>query len=294
MSEEASSVDEFQESCAAHKEQEARVPIILPELAQDSRVKAGDHLYKWSSFAGIPGLVQNHAIVSKLHPDGTVEIVDCNALLRGINRDEACYTISWDLTDDQHGGQWRLVHYQACWWRRQLNRSGTCTITASDPPGLVLARLHFLLVQKENLPSHHFLKANSECVAVWCKTGAWSTLQASSLLHVTAAGQVKSATTLAAYASSQTVLVTAPAGGLWGMLGFTTTTKVSLLAVQPLLLPAIIGYGVLSVGGPLWMLHRAKHAWNETTRTLNEEFWQAALENPEEFASSITEWSEMM
>ena len=76
-------------------------------------------------------------------------------------------------------------------------------------------------------------------------------------------------------------------------LGFTTTTTVSLLSVQPLLLPAIVGYGVLSVGGPLWMLHRAKHAWNETTTTLNEEFWQAALANPEEFASSITEWSEM-
>lgn len=104
---------------------------------------------------------------------------------------------------------------------------------------------------------------------------------------------MKSATTLAAYASSQTVAVTAPAGGLWGMLGFTTTTKVSLLVVQPLLLPAIIGYGVLSVGGPIWMLHRAKHAWNETTTTLNEEFWQSAVDNPEEFASTITEWSEI-
>ena len=62
-------------------------------------VQAGDHLYKWSSFAGIPGLVQNHAIVSKIHSDQTIEIVDCNALLRGDDREEACYTISSDLKD---------------------------------------------------------------------------------------------------------------------------------------------------------------------------------------------------
>jgi len=281
-----SSVDskkEFQESCVMEEEEEARA-------LRNSAISAGDHLYRWSSFAGIPGLIQNHAIVSKIEPNGDVVIVDCDALLRG-DREDASRTLESDLKDGRT--KWNLVHYEASWWRRHLNRSGTCTATASDPPGLVLSRLHFLLTQQEDLPSHHFLRANSECVAVWCKTGTWATLQASSFLHAAAAGQVKSATTLAAFASSQTVMVTAPAGGLWGMLGFTTTTKVSLLATQPLLLPAIIGYGVLSVGGPIWMLHRAKHAWNETTQKLNEEFWQSAVDNPEEFASSMAEWSEM-
>jgi hypothetical protein len=177
-----------------------------------------------------------------------------------------------------------------------LNRSGTCTIVASDPPGLVLARLHFLLQQQAattdlRLPSYHFLKANAECVAVWCKTGTWATLQASSFLHVTAAGQVKSATTLAMYASSQTVAITSSAGGFWGYLGYTTTTQVSLLSLHPWILPAIVGYGVVSIGGPVWMLHRAKHAWNETTQRLNEDFWQYALDHAEEFVKSITEWS---
>jgi hypothetical protein len=277
--------EEFQSSALLQEEEDEETRAL-----ETSTVSAGDHVYRWSSFAGIPGLIQNHAIVSQINNDGSVVIVDCDALLRG-DRQDATRTINSDLKDGR--SRWNLVHYQASWWRRHLNRSGTCTATASDPPGLVLSRLHFLLTQHEDLPSHHFLKANSECVAVWCKTGTWATLQASSFLHVTAAGQVKSATTLAAYASSQSVMVTAPAGGLWGMLGFTTTTKVSLLAVQPMLLPAIIGYGVLSVGGPIWMLHRAKHAWNATTQKLNDEFWQSAVDNPEVFVQAITEWSGM-
>lgn len=252
------------------------------EPAASTFISPGDHLYRWSSFAGIPGLVQNHAIVSSLNDDGSVVIVDCEALLRG-DLESATKTLQRDLES------WQLVHYQAGWWRRHLNRSGTCTIVASDPPGLVLARLHFLL--KADLPSHHFLKANAECVAVWCKTGTWATLQASSFLHVTAAGQVKSATTLAMYASSQTVAVTTSAGGFWGYLGYTTTSQVPLLSLHPWMLPAIVGYGVVSIGGPVWMLHRAKHAWNETTQRLNDEFWQSAVDHPEEFVESITEWS---
>lgn len=270
--EELSEAAEMETQARRKEEPSAASPLISP----------GDHLYRWSSFAGIPGLVQNHAIVSSIENDGGVVIVDCEALLRG-DMESTTKTLQSDLES------WQLVHYQAGWWRRHLNRSGTCTLVASDPPGLVLARLHFLL--QAYLPSHHFLKANAECVAVWCKTGTWATLQASSLLHVTAAGQVKSATTLAMYASSQTVAITSSAGGFWGYLGYTTTTQVSLLSLHPWILPTIVGYGVVSIGGPVWMLHRAKHAWNETTQRLNDEFWQSAVDHPEEFVESITEWS---
>jgi hypothetical protein len=162
----------FQESVYAEEEEEARALL-------QSTISPGDHLYRYSSFAGIPGLVQNHAIVSKINTDGTIVIVDCDALIRG-NQEDACKILESDLKDGR--STWKLVHYEASWWRRHLNRSGTCTATASDSPGLVLARLHFLLTrtqqqqqQQQNdtdssstsiLPSHHFLKANSECVAV--------------------------------------------------------------------------------------------------------------------------------
>ena len=43
----------------------------------------------------------------------------------------------------------------------------------SDPTNIVLARLRYLLTNPEVLPRHHILFSNSECVAVWVKTGRW-------------------------------------------------------------------------------------------------------------------------
>jgi hypothetical protein len=84
--------------------------------------------------------------------------------------------------------KWHKVHYQYGWWKRQLRRSGTVTKAKSDPVGLVLARVSFIMQHPEQLPDYHVLHANCECVAFWCKTGEWSTLQASSFLELTAAG----------------------------------------------------------------------------------------------------------
>ncbi len=88
--------------------------------------------------------------------------------------------------------KWHKVRYQSGFWKRQLNRSGTVTGARSDPVGLVLARVNFIMQHPEKLPDYHVLHANCECVAFWCKTGNWSTLQASSFLELTAAGYVAS------------------------------------------------------------------------------------------------------
>lgn len=106
--------------------------------------------------------------------------------------------------------KWHKVHYQSKWWMRQVYRSGTCTKAKPDPVGLVLARVHFILQHPELLPDYHVFHANCECVAFWCKTGRWSTLQASTFLELTAAGQVKSSATLAAAAAGATQTVTVP------------------------------------------------------------------------------------
>ena len=106
----------------------------------------------------------------------------------------------------------------------------------SDPKGVVLARVRYLLEnenidEKENhcnsvLPPYHIFNANSECIAVWVKTGRFSTLQAAIFLHSTALGQVKSAATLSLFVASQTVPVTTTvsAGGVLGWFGMTTTS----------------------------------------------------------------------
>jgi hypothetical protein len=183
--------------------------------------------------------------------------------------------------------KWHKVVYQANLWQRHLWRSGTCTSAASDPPGLVMARVFFLMHHRHLVPKYHVLQSNCECMAVWCKTGQWSTLQAMSMLSVAAASQVKQATTLAAIAASQQVTV--PASGFMGMLGY--TTQVSLVSTQPYLLPAIGLYGALTVAIPMLLLNQAQRAWKRTTDLLTQEFWNHAVKEPETFAECITYWS---
>ena len=183
--------------------------------------------------------------------------------------------------------KWHRVIYSANWWQRQVHRTGTCTGAGSDPPGLVRARVQFLLDHPEILPKYDAVTANCECVAVWCKTGTWATLQAINWLVMTAAGQVKSAVTVGSIAAA--TQVTVPAAGFWGWIGYTTT--VPLLSTQPYLLPAIIGYGVVTVAAPtLWLLHAKNHA-KQTTEKLNKSFWEHAIDQPEIFVECITNWS---
>lgn len=156
-------------------------------------------------------------------------------------------------------------------------------LPSSDPSTLVLARLRFLLEcgeevseEKNNtpplLPPHHLLYANSECIAVWVKTGHWSTLQGSVFLHSSTVGNAKQTATLAMYLSAQTATV--PASGLWGWLGGTTT--VSLFAAQPWVVPALIGGGMVYIGLPTMLLWKAKGRWSETEKKLNDAFWSSA------------------
>lgn len=151
--------------------------------------------------------------------------------------------------------KWHKVQYRANVWKTTLWRSGTCTCVDSDPPAKVLARAYFLLERPEILPPYHIFRSNCECVSLWCKTGSWSTLQASSLLSLTAAGQIKSTATIAGYYASQQVTIQTPAAGLWGMLGYTTSSQVSLLSTQPHLMPLLAAYGVVTGKAFVYLHH---------------------------------------
>ncbi|KAL7540860.1 hypothetical protein ACHAXR_010442 [Thalassiosira sp. AJA248-18] len=134
----------------------------------------------------------------------------------------------------------------------------------SDPPVLVLARTRFILERGENiLPPYHIINSNSECIAVWCKTGRWSTLQASVFLHSTAIGHAKSATAL----------------------------TLGVAATQPWLIPAFATVGLAAVGTPWLYLKIANDKWNEATRSLTEKFWMQA--EPAVFVECIEKWGKM-
>jgi hypothetical protein len=93
-----------------------------------------------------------------------------------------------------------------------FRRAGTFTAARSGPAGWVRARAEFLRLHPDVLPPYRTFASNAECVAVWCKTGTWATLQASSWLGMTALGQAKSAVTLAGAAGA--AQATVPAAGL--------------------------------------------------------------------------------
>eukprot|EP00980_Cylindrotheca_fusiformis_P012695 scaffold3103_cov136-Cylindrotheca_fusiformis.AAC.33 len=159
----------------------------------------------------------------------------------------------------------------------------------SDPTNIVLARLRYLLENPQVLPPHHILFSNSECIAVWVKTGKWSTLQASIFLHATTVGNIKNTATITATLAATTTTVTAPAAGIWGYLGFSTTTQVGLLAAQPWLIPVLAGYGIIAVGTPLIILQKCKTQWRQATQVLTEGFWEWA--DSDVYVEAIKSWS---
>jgi hypothetical protein len=138
----------------------------------------------------------------------------------------------------------------------------TKAIPRCDPPILVLARTRFILEHGESiLPPYHILNANSECIAVWCKTGRWSTFQASVYLHSSAIGYGKS----------------------------TIGLSIAAAATQPWLIPAFATMGVAAIGTPWVLLKIANEKWNEATNDLTEKFW-AQAEN-EVIVECIRKWS---
>lgn len=136
------------------------------------------------------------------------------------------------------------------------------TLPKSDPVKLVLARVRFLLShEKEALPAYHVFTSNSECIAVWCKTGRWSTLQASIFLHSTAVGNAK-----------QTVLAIG-----------------SVAAINPLLIPAIAPLGLVYIGAPVLYWYKCRDTWEKITNSLNDHFWSVA--DNDVFVAVIQEWT---
>ena len=135
----------------------------------------------------------------------------------------------------------------------------------SDPPKLVLARTRFLLEHGESvLPPYHVFHSNSECIAVFCKTGLWSTLQASVFLHSTAIGNAKSS----------------------------MAVTLGVAASVPLLAPVIGGIGLAMVGAPYVILNQSKEKWVVATARLTEAFWAQAPN--EVFVECIEHWSKLV
>jgi hypothetical protein len=151
--------------------------------------------------------------------------------------------------------------------RQQDSEKEEPKLPKSDPRQIVLARTRFVLGEQDKseddsyLPPYHILYSNSECLAVWCKTGKFSTLQAAVFLHSTAVGNAKS-----------TIMLTA-----------------GIAATQPWLIPVVGVYGIVAVGMPYYVLNKCKLKWKVGEQRLTNGFWESA--DNDTIVCAIENWS---
>lgn len=134
----------------------------------------------------------------------------------------------------------------------------------SDPVEIVLARANFCLENMDLLPPYHVFFSNSECIAVWCKTGRWSTLQT------------------AVWCSTNSV----------GALKTSTLTTIGVAAANPLLAPVIAIGGLLWVSAPMLILQKSRVAWEEYTQQMTDLFWESAPNKA--FVAAVENWTTIL
>ena len=133
----------------------------------------------------------------------------------------------------------------------------------SDPKEIVLARANFVLEHMEVLPPYHVFFSNSECIAVWCKTGHWCTLQTAVWCGTNSVGAFKTS----------------------------TLTTIGVAAANPLLAPVVAVGGLVWVSAPMVILQKSKVKWEEATKKMTNLFWEWAP--PIVFVSAIENWAGM-
>lgn len=281
-------INNSNKSTSIIKERESVFKVAQP-LIESTRIKLGGETKIRTEFLENSALLQQNngiTMCDRTEAKGN-DLLSPSTARRSSGLEQEGILRTYTDTDN-----WHKVHYEASWWKCQVRRSGTATNVKSDPSGLVLARVSFIIQHPDQLPNYHVVHANCECVAFWCKTGRWSTLQASSFLELTAAGQAKSTATLAATAAGATTQVTVPSAGILGWFGATTTQSVSWLSLHPMAIPGLACYAVITVGVPAVMYVTAHKKWKKTSQRLCDAFWESAIENPEVFAECITHWSD--
>uniref|UniRef100_A0A7S2HDC4 LRAT domain-containing protein n=1 Tax=Helicotheca tamesis TaxID=374047 RepID=A0A7S2HDC4_9STRA len=257
------------------------------DMEVEKLFEVGDHVYKWCSHK-VPGVrYQHHGIVLEIQTRGedekeigrTIEIVDFHLGLPdehaggSFPTTQSCIgSISGSCLEGMIAGPGRLRHLCLTeqeeineWHRVPYGNERT-----SDPKEIVISRANFLLSNPSILPPYHAFTSNCECVAVWCKTGKWSTLQGLTILSVLAPTPVTGSAG-AAVATALRAPVKVRAAGLWGFFGF--STEVSAATAYPALLPAIGLVGLGASAAAVWHKKRqCENNWDEMSDMLNKEY----------------------
>ena len=224
--------------------------------------EAGDHItLPCNAVLGIP--YDHHAIVLSASKstgnEWTLCVADFDNFAGGSSRDgpsssnsnsddgEALVSITDDMLSQdnkkqkqEHGLRVLCINNANKWHKIHYSESAQ-----TDKVQIVRRRVEFLLKHPQYIPSYCLVKSNCECVAVWCKTGKWTTLQAEKWLGTT---NFTSRIAIAGLSIASLSAVAIPFGGL--ILAGSVATEV---------ISGIMG-------------DRAKRTWEEQTKTLNEAF----------------------
>lgn len=167
-----------------------------PIAAGGELLKEGDHIYMFCGVANVT-LYQHHGIVLDVKESRDYLLIAefTNAELPDTAWFQSTSHASVAVTDGVRGGfrfvreddpsKWHKVKYQANPLECLTWSPGTCSSATPDHVDLVLTRVQFLHEQYYKLPSYNTLISNCESVAVWCKTGKFTSLQGSRALDVT-------------------------------------------------------------------------------------------------------------
>lgn len=250
----------------SNEKNEIKENPIISYFSSAKDLKPGDHIYIWKCAY----LYQRHAMVlsvEKENNNGIITIVE-------FYNDKSNIHITSLENFASKTTKIKKVQYAASWFNRCVSRSGTVTSQDCDEQSLILARLQYIVDNPHVLPTYNTLSSNDECICVWILTGIYCTLQVCSQLYVFSASQIKSAVVTSGVVSHMTVSV--PVTGMWGYLGYTTT--VPLTTAQPIIIPLLVGYGLISIL-PLEMLRRYKKKWRAIEEDLDREFWMVVGED---------------
>jgi hypothetical protein len=143
----------------------------------------------------------------------------------------------------RRGGGLRLLTVDAEGWRSIEYAEKDAHV---DHPIVVRKRVEFLLKNPRVLPSYSLVECNCECVAVWCKTGRWTTLQFTKM-----AGSANILSRIA---------ITGLSVASWSM-------RIVIPGSAFLLAAGVVAEVVTGVWGD-----RARKAWEMRTTMLNDEF----------------------
>ena len=153
---------------------------------------------------------------------------------------------------------------KAVWEEYVKQRQEEHPLPKADPKDIVLSRANFLLEYgEERLPPYHVFYSNSECIAVWVKTGRWSTLQTAVFLSSNAIGGAKSA----------------------------TLATLGVAAAHAILAPVVAVGGLIWVSAPMVILKKSREHWEQNTQKMTDLYWSWAP--PSAFVCAIEHWSEL-